>query len=477
MRVLFLAAEVAPFAKAGGLADVAGALPAALRRLGHDVRVVMPRYGQIDPEQWGLETVLPSYRYPAGHEVIAASLRRTERDGVPVYFVEIPWLFGNRPTMYDQPDEQRRFLLFTAGAFAGMEALGWQAEVVHAHDWHTAVAPAMLKGGRAGSFYLDAASVLTIHNLAYQGWADRARLDGAAGLLPHWVHEPWVNLLALGAGTADLITTVSPTYAREILTPEYGEGMDAQLRTRQDRLHGVLNGLDLATYDPTTDPHLPARFSAEDLRGKRLCKEALQQEAGFAPDPEIPLLGMVGRLVDQKGFDLFAAAAETLLQEHPLQVVVLGTGQPQYHHLLNQLQHRYPDRLRAWLTFDAALAQRIYAGCDLFLMPSRFEPCGLSQMMAMRYGTVPVVRATGGLADTVEEGLPGDPRTGFVFWEYREEALRAAVGRALAVYRHPDQWHALQQNGMRSDFSWDRSAALYADLYSEAIRLRNPSRP
>lgn len=472
MKILFLAAEVAPFAKAGGLGDVAGALPGALRRLGHDVRVVMPRYSQIDPERWGLTPALDAYRFPAGQEVIRASLLQTERDGGPVYFVEIPWLFGDRPTMYDQPDEHRRFMLFTAGALAAMEHLGWKPDVVHAHDWHTALAPAMLQGGRAGSFYVDTAGVLTIHNLAYQGWAERAHLNGAAGLLPHWVHDAWVNLMALGIGTADLITTVSPTYAREILSPDYGEKLDGLLRGRQHRLHGVLNGLDIATFDPATDPHLPANYSADDLAGKAVCKARLQEEAGLPVDPSIPLLGIVGRLVDQKGFDLFAAAAEGLLRGRPLQVVVLGTGQPHYHHLLEGLQARFPDRLRAWITFDLGLAQRIYAGSDLFLMPSRFEPCGLSQMISMRYGTVPVVRATGGLADTVEEGFPDDPKTGFVFWEYQEHALRGAVDRALDAFAQPEVWSAIQQHGMRTDFSWDRSAATYEDLYQQAVNIR-----
>jgi starch synthase len=331
--------------------------------------------------------------------------------------------------MYDHGDDARRFVLFTAAALAAQEYAGWRPDVVHANDWHTAIAPAMLRGGHAGAFYVDTASVLTVHNLAYQGWTERGALDGAAAFLPHWVTEHWVNILATGLTTADLITTVSPTYAREILTPEYGEKLEGVLHSRQDRLHGVLNGLDTERFDPSRDPAIPAHYSAEDLSGKAICKEALQREAGFSPAPGAPLLAMVSRLVDQKGFDLFAGAVQGLLHETDAQIVILGTGQPHYHALLEHLQHGHPDRIRAWITFDAALAQRIYAGADLFLMPSRFEPCGLGQMIAMRYGTVPVVRGTGGLADTVHEGPPGEPRTGFVFWEYGAAALLSADPR------------------------------------------------
>ncbi len=472
MKVLFLSAEVAPFAKAGGLGDVAASLPAALRRLGHEVRVVMPRYGQIDPERWGLTPALAPYRFPAAYEVITASLLHTRGDdGVPVYFVDVPWLFGERPSMYGHGDDPRRFVLFCAAALAAMERLDWKPDVVHANDWHTALVPAMLRGGRAGSHFLGTASVLTIHNLAYQGWTERRALDGAAAFLPHWVTGDWVNLFSLGLSTADLVTTVSPTYAREILTPEYGESLDGLLRSREDRLHGVLNGLDLERFDPATDPAIAAHYSAEDPGPKATCKQTLQREAGLPERADAPLLAMVTRLVDQKGSDLVAGIEEQLLQETDVQFCVLGTGQPRYEALLLGLQNRYPDRVRAWLKFDADLAQRIYAGADLFLMPSRFEPCGLGQLIAMRYGTVPVVRATGGLADTVREGPTGDPQTGFVFWEYEPAALLAAIRRALDAYRQPDEWEALGRNGMRQDHSWSRSATIYAELYARAMEL------
>lgn len=465
MRILFVSAEVAPFAKAGGLADVAGALPAALTRLGHDVRVIMPRYGSIDPARWDLKPCLESFRFPAGHETITAGLMETEQNGVPVYFVDIPWLFGDRATMYGHGDDPRRFLLFSAAALAGIEALGWKPDVAHTNDWHTAVIPAMLRSGRAGTFYVGTASLFTIHNLAYQGWAERAALDGAAALLPHWVPDAWINLMGLGIGNADVITTVSHTYAREILTPAMGERLDGLLRSRQDRLFGVLNGIDTEQYDPETDSGIAASYSAADLAGKAECKAELQREAGFEVDPNAPILGMVSRLADQKGFDLFAGSLETLLRESSLRVAILGTGEPQYHALLEHLERIHPGRIRAWLTFDAQLAERIYAGSDMFLMPSRFEPCGLGQLIALRYGTVPIVRATGGLLDTVQEGPPGEPRTGFVFWEYHVDALLGAIRRALDTYARGGEWKQLQRNGMLEDHSWDYSAHAYLDLY------------
>ena len=474
MNVLFLASEAAPYAKSGGLADVAAALPPALQQFGHDVRVIMPRYGQIDPERWGLRTVVEPFRFPAGPETIMAALLRGEQNGVPFYFVEIPWLFGERSTMYSHGDDPRRFVLFCAAALFAMERLGWRPDVIHANDWHTAIAPAMLRGGRAGSFYLDTASVLTIHNLQYQGWVQRYALDGAAAFLPEWARDEWVNLFGLGLGTADLITTVSPTYSQEIRTPEYGESMDGLLRSRADRLHGVLNGLDTEQFNPATDPLIPAHFHADDPSGKAACKAALQREAGLPERADVPVLAMVSRLVDQKGFDLVAAEMEPLLDEGQVQLCILGTGQPRYQILLEELQRRYPENLRAWLGFDAALAQRIYAGADMFLMPSRFEPCGLGQMIAMRYGTVPVVRATGGLADSVHEGPPEEPRTGFVFWEYEGRALLEALHRALAAYRHPEEWRTLVRHGMLRDASWHASAAVYSDLYRQAKSLKQP---
>ena len=469
MKILMLAAEVAPFAKVGGLADVAGALPKALHQLGHEVRVAMPRYGRIDAERWGLQPGAPEFTVDLGGDVATVRVLEGAIDAVPVDFIDIPEFFGNRQSVYSDPDDGRRFLFFCAAALRYMEQIGWKPDVVHANDWHTAIAPAMLKTGKAGAFLAGAASMFTIHNLAYQGVVERTSLGGAATLLPDEMQDAWVNIMVTGLGTADLLTTVSPTYAQEILTPEYGAGLEWLLRTRHDRLAGVLNGIDTEVFNPETDPDIAVNFGLEDLSGKAACKTALQREAGFASNPRLPLMGMIGRLVDQKGFDLFAAAVEDLINHSPLQVVILGTGEPQYHALLEHLQARYPDRLRAWLTFDGIQAQRIYAGSDMFLMPSRFEPCGLGQMIAMRYGTVPVVRGTGGLVDTVEEGPPGAPRTGFVFWPYNAGDLQGAVRRALDTFDDPGHWQTLVHNDLAVDNSWHRSAQRYVELYEQAV--------
>lgn len=472
MNVLLLAAEVAPYAKVGGLADVAGALPKALSRLGHDVRVVMPRYRQIDAAKWQLHASLDPFDMRIGGETFAVSVFQGDLDGSPIYFVDVDGMFAERAAVYGEGDDGRRFLTFCAAALQLPERLGWKPEIVHANDWHTAIVPFLLKRHYAAPFLTDTASMFTIHNLAYQGVVERAALGGAAALLPDDVLDAWVNIMAIGLRGADVLTTVSPTYAREILTPEYGAGLEWLLQARQDRLFGVLNGIDVEVFDPARDHALPVNYDVENPMGKAECKRALQQEAGFAPDPRTPLLGMVGRLVDQKGFDLFAAAIEPLLLETALQVVILGTGEPHYHALLERIQEQYPGRVRAWLTFDAVLAERIYAGADLFLMPSRFEPCGLGQMIAMRYGTVPVVRGTGGLVDTVEEGPAEAPRTGFVFWPYDAGALQDAIRRALAAYEREDEWVRLVRNDMQVDNSWARSAVAYTELYRLAIDSR-----
>ena len=463
-----VAAEVAPYAKVGGLADVTGALPKALRQLGHEVRVMMPCHPGVDRDRWQLRGRLPPFTIAVGDETVEVSLLEGDMDGVPVGFVDMPAVLAGRSAVYEG-DDRRCFLLFCAAAFACAERLQWRPDVIHAHDWHTAIVPALLKSGKAGPFFARTASVFTIHNLAYQGAGHRDGLGGTAALLPDDVRDEWVNLLALGLWSADVLTTVSPTYAREIMTPESGMGLDRVLSQRRDRLFGVLNGIDVELFDPATDSTIGACYDADEPAGKARCKEALQREAEFVPDPEIPVLGMVGRLADQKGFDLFATAAGPLLRETPLQLVVLGTGEPRYHAMLGQLQQQYPRRLRAWLTFDVALAQAIYAGADMFLMPSRFEPCGLGQLIAMRYGTVPIVRGTGGLVDTVQEGPPGEPRTGFVFWPYDVDELLGAVRRALAAYGRPDEWRRLMHNDMSVDSSWQRSAGRYAELYGRAI--------
>jgi starch synthase len=467
LRILYVAAEVAPFVKVGGLADVAGALPKALRELGHDVRIIMPRYRQIDGARHGLRAGLAGEAYPVPGSSEVASLFEAESSGVPVYLVANEHYFG-RERVYGEPDDVERFLYFCRAALAAVERLGWMPDVVNCNDWHTAAIPHWM---RTRSLVPSAASVITIHNLAYQGgfdpaghpdWIDPSvvyrRADGGVDLLSQAIHD------------ADIVTTVSERYAHEITTPEYGEGLQDLLTSRQNDLRGIVNGIDYEVFDPARDPAIVERYSADALDGKAACKLALQGEAGFDPSPRTPLVGMIGRLADQKGFDLVAQVLEPLLAETETQVVLLGTGEPDYHDLFRELAAHNRRQLSVWLTFDGALAQRIYAGSDMFLMPSRFEPCGLGQLISLRYGTVPVVRFTGGLADTVADYQPATERgTGFVFRNYHPISLTVAMGRALEVYRAPDRWRAIQLRGMAQDLSWDASAHRYLSAYGEAI--------
>jgi starch synthase len=471
VKILFLTAEVAPYAKVGGLADVAGALPKALSQLGHEVRVVMPRYGQIDADRWGLCPGVEPFTVSLGGEYVQVSVLECIHAGVPIYFLDVAGMFRERAVVYGEADDSRRFLLFCAAALQLTQHLDWQPEIVHSNDWHTAIVPALRHHSGSAPFLETAATVFTIHNLAYQGVVARSALGNVAALLPEDVHDDWVNMMVLGLQSADVLTTVSPTYAREILTPEFGAGLDWLLRARQDRLYGVLNGIDYEVFNPETDPRIAANYNVEDLAGKQACKLALQEEAGFLSDPHTPILGLVGRLVDQKGTGLFAEAIERLLQETSIQVTLLGQGEPRYQSLLQRIEQQYPGQFRAWLAFDGILAEHIYAGADLFVMPSRYEPCGLGQLIAMRYGTVPVVRATGGLADTVQEGLPGDPRTGFVFWPYDVGALQDAIRRAVAAFGRREEWLQIVRNDMVTDHSWTRSAHAYLALYRQAIDL------
>lgn len=478
LRVLFVAAEAAPFVKVGGLADVAGALPKALRALGVDVRVIIPRYRQIDGERHGLRPALGGAAIPVPGGAETATLFEAESGGVPILFVWSERYFG-RDRVYGEADDAERFLFFCRAALAAVERLGWQPDLVHCNDWHTAVIPHWLRTGRV---QLEAATVLTIHNLAYQG-----RFDPLA--FPDWIDpsalyrraDGGVDLLSQGIRDADIVTTVSERYAQEITTPEFGEGLEDLLTSRQNDLRGIINGIDDEVYDPARDPAIAQPYSADALDGKAACKLALQQEAGFDPSPRTPLVGMVGRLTDQKGFDLVAEILEPLLAETDLQVVLLGTGEPRYHDRFRELAAHNRRQLAVYLTFDPALAQRIYAGADIFLMPSRFEPCGLGQLIALRYGTVPVVRFTGGLADTVTDYQPATGRgTGFVFRRYHPVSLTFVLGRALEVYRAPECWRAIQRRGMTEDHSWRVSARRYVDVYHEALdraRLRRGRSP
>jgi starch synthase len=406
-----------------------------------------------------------------------AELMQTTMDGdVPVYMVENARYF-DRDGIYMYPDDAERFIFFCRGTLEAMKRLGWQPDVIHCHDWHTALVPNWLKTIYAHDpFFANVASVYTIHNLAYQGIFGYRVLEVAGideyGFLVHPdildLNEV-VDFMWRGIFFADAISAVSETYAREILTPEFGEKLDPLLRDRRDRLFGILNGIDLDEFDPATDAYLEANYNLESLDKRVQNKLSLQREAGLRQDPQVPIVGVIARLTDQKGLDLITPIVEALLQHLEAQFVLLGTGEQRYHDFFNGLTTRYPEQAGIFLTFNASLARRIYAGSDLFLMPSRFEPCGLGQMIAMRYGSVPVVRAVGGLADTVNnyDPMSGDG-TGFVFEAYDEMALYTSLVRAVETYRHRDIWHKLQIRCMQQDFSWQRSACQYLELYNRA---------
>jgi starch synthase len=475
LKILFLSAEAVPFAKVGGLADVAGSLPKALRALGHDVRLMMPRYGTISSDEFELEKIGEPFRVPvgAGKEYVHL-IGTTMGEDIPVYLLWNEHYFTSREKVYGFEDDAQRFAVFGRGVLGALKLLKWKPDVIHANDWHTAVVPTWLDiSGWRDPFFRDIATLFTIHNLAYQGitgWLILrfAQMEDVEHLA---VEQPGaVNWMAQAIAHSDLINTVSERYAHEILSPDMGMGLDSLLRERQDRLYGVLNGLDYEVWNPVTDPHVPHNFDAQALNRRAANKIALQQHARLPVRSDVPLVGMVSRLDEVKGMDLMDPVLTRLLGERDAQFVLLGTGEPRYHRVFESIQERYPDRMRAFLKFDAVLARRIYASADMFLMPSFVEPCGLGQMIAMRYGSVPIVRETGGLADTVTDHTREQGHgTGFVFQERTPEACIAALDRALEVYQDKETWRALQMRGMACDFSWRASAEEYVDLYHEAI--------
>jgi len=483
LRVLYLSAEVVPFAKVGGLADVAGALPKALRRLGHDVRVAMPRYGRIDPARFGLRTVIPNLAVPMNAVGEQVSIQETRIAGeVPIYMVDSKRYF-NRENIYGYNDDGERFILFCRAALEALKVLNWAPDIIHCNDWHTAIVPNWLATiYQHEPLFRETASVYTIHNLAYQGIFGYRILEIAGvaeqGFLYPAIAElaDVVDLMGRGILFADVITTVSPRYAQEILTPQYGERLDHLLRERRDRLVGILNGIDTDEADPATDRYIHTRFDVTCLDKRIENKLALQEQMHLTVDAAVPLIGMISRLTDQKGFDLLGAIIQPLMEQN-VQLVLLGTGDQHYHEMFQNLAARYPRQVSVSLTFNAELAQRIYAGCDIFLMPSRFEPCGLGQMLAMRYGAIPVVRSTGGLADTVHEYDPVTDRgEGFSFASYDPWALFAAIVRALEVYRFKDVWRRLMERDMAADHSWKASAEQYVAAYHQALAYHKSSR-
>ena len=477
LRVLYAAAEVAPFAKTGGLADVAGALPQALARLGHDVRVVLPRHRGVEAAAGPLRVAVPRVAVPIGDRTVEATILEGRLgDRVPVYFVAHEGYY-DRPALYGESDDCERFVFFCRSVLAALPALGWMPHVVHANDWQAGLLPVYLETlYRDTPEYTDVATVFTVHNLAYQGtfWHYDLPMTGLGWDLftPAGIEfYGHLSLLKGGLAFADLLTTVSPTYAREIQTPEFGERMDGVLRERSADLVGILNGLDVEAWNPATDVDLPKRYDRDDPGGKAACTSALRDEMGL-PDPggRTPLVGVVSRLAAQKGIDLVAESVPAI-RAAGAQLVVLGSGEEPLERLLGELAAAHPESVAVRIGFDDHLARRIYAGSDLFLMPSRYEPCGLGQLIALRYGTVPVVRRTGGLTDTVRPwDRAAGAGTGFLFDGLSAAACEATLARAFAAHAEPTAWRRLVANAMAADFSWHASAEAYVTCYRRAIR-------
>ena len=469
MHIVFAAAEAAPYAKVGGLADVAGSLPQALAALGHEVTLYLPLHETIDRAKFGIPASGPTRSVPYGRSKVKVAYPSIERDGVRVVFVDNAKRIG-RDRVYGAKDDNKRYAFFCRAVFEDVQET--MPDVVHAHDWHAALLVPLVARARS---LARTATVFTIHNLAYQGRtsADVLALIGLPRARLPIEDRGECNPMARAIATADIVSTVSERYAKEILTPQFGERLQELLGSRRDRLRGIVNGIDTTAFDPATDRHIAARYSADDPSGKKQDKAALQVEGRLGVDDSAPVFGVVGRLVEQKGIDLLTAAAPHLL-DAGAQLVVLGTGDASYEARWKELAERHQGKLWLTLGFDAALAQRIYAGSDLFLMPSRFEPCGLGQLISFRYGTIPVVHAVGGLAQTVRDVTrhPTDGN-GYSFSRYRADAFTDALDRAMRDFREDGaRWHGLVRRVMREDHSWNASAMRYVDLYRKAVRIR-----
>jgi starch synthase len=488
LKIFFAASEVVPFAKTGGLADVASALPKHLKLLGHDVRVVMPKYGSIKDTKFRLREVIrmKNIEVPLGNKTYVISVKSAFIPGtkVQVYFVDYPdyfdrdSLYVNPKTGTDWKDNPERFLLFSRSILEIAKTLSWQPDVIHCNDWQTSAVPLYLKTlYQDDPFFAGTRTLLSIHNVGYQGnfSPDTVKIGGFPQdifypLSPVEFHGKF-SFLKAGIKYADLINTVSETYAKEIQSsPEYGFGLEGVLHDRSGDLFGILNGIDDDIWNPEKDNLIPFKFSRDNLEGKEKNKQALLDECSLKNHPEFPLIGIISRLADQKGFDLIAEILDKIATLD-MQMVILGTGDKKYHDLFTTAAKKYPDKFSVHLTFNNILAHKIEAGSDMFLMPSRYEPCGLNQMYSMMYGTVPVVRATGGLADTViDTDADPDKGTGFTFIKYDSVEMLKTIKRALKRYQNGEGWKALQIRCMSQDFSWKKSARKYVEIYKLALK-------
>ncbi len=477
MKVLFAAAEAAPFIKTGGLGDVAGALPKELVKQGVDIRVVLPFYSQIGDKYKEMAEDLVYFYMHVGPKWVYCGIKTLELEGVTYYFVDNQDYF-NRNGLYGEWDDGERFGFFSMAIIEMMEKIGFIPDVIHVNDWQTAMVPALLVDKYHWvEAYKGIRKVLTIHNILFQGIYPENILGGVFNTGHSIFHEAGVkyyenvNYLKGGINFSDVVTTVSPSYAEEIQTPAFGEGLEGTLRYNSWKIRGIINGIDYDINNPESDSRLDYHYTAEDLSGKVANKKALQQRLGLPVMADVPLIGAVSRLTGQKGFHLIEEKIHELMATRDVQIVILGTGDAEFENAFRNMEQMYPDKCRAIIDFDVTLAQHIYAGSDMFLMPSAFEPCGLSQMISMRYGTIPIVHEIGGLKDTVipYNEITGEG-TGFSFWGFNSTNLLATISRALDVYEdQPEEWQQLMSQGMDSDFSWAQPAKEYLSIYQSLL--------
>ncbi len=479
LKICLASSEFAPFAKTGGLADVCAALSHTLHRAGHEVVPLLPRYARLENAGLDIQPVEGlqdlALRFGDVEQHYAIDQAVLPESGLTLYLLRCPAFYGREALYTNDDDESLRFVLLSRAVLELCQRLGFAPDIMSCHDWQTALVSLYLKSVYAwDKLFQRTRSVLTIHNIGYQGMFP-AEILTRLGLYDadHHLHqddlkEGVINFLKTGVLYADLITTVSPTYAREILGDDYGMGLNGLLRERLGTVKGILNGVDYHAWDPATDPLIPANYSLDDLSGKAECKAVLQRETGLEEAPDRPLLGIVSRLAGQKGFELAEAVLPGLLERRNCAVAVLGSGERRYEDFFHWLQQRFPGRAMFYRGFSNELAHRIEAGADAFLMPSRYEPCGLNQMYSLKYGTVPVVRETGGLADSVRQiDAAAGTGDGILFRDFNAEGFAWACHRALDLYGDRKLWQKIMRNGMRQDFSWERQAALYVDLFRQ----------
>jgi len=480
VKLLFAVSECVPFIKSGGLADVAGSLPKELKKLGFDVRVMLPKYSLIPEEFKSKMKKVTDFTVSLGWRNQYCGIEELEHDGVVYYFVDNQYYFF-RSQMYGDYDEGEKFSYFCRAVMESIGQLGFYPDIIHCHDWHTGMIPFLLNQQyRHLDGYRGIRTVFTIHNLQFQGIFPKEVMNDLLGLDDSYFTPDQleyygnINFMKAALISADKITTVSPTYREEIKTAYFGEGLDGVLRMRSPDLEGIVNGIDYELYDPETDPFLDAHFSSESLEARLENKRSIQRQFGLPQDDNVPLLAMVTRLTRQKGLELVRGVFHEIMATG-VQMIVLGTGDREFEYFFSHMSSQYPGQCKAFIGFDESFAHRIYGGADLFLMPSKFEPCGLSQLIAMRYGAVPIVRETGGLNDTVKSynEVTGSGN-GFTFTNFNAHDMLYTIERAIAYYRRGDEWRRLVIKMMELDFSWTQSALRYQQLYEELPRRGDP---